>query len=448
MHSVLDPVSNDRTRTLSVLTDSSSCSLPAVTLERASRILYIWYAPPVPFRLGPARRHYHVLDQLSRFYHVSFLSLGEAGDAEAFERRFGDRVADFTFVRRKIGWTRTRITKIARTFAGRCDFMPVFEPDFRRACARICAADRFDAIVLSSVLLRRLPLPAGVPIVGDTHNVEFDVLRRTAAAADHLVLRQHAARQWPATREEEQRCARAVDLLLATSPRDRDLLERELGLGHVAVVPNGIDLKEFRLAECAPEPGAILFSGLMSYYPNQQAVRWFAREVFPRIRDRVPNAKLIVAGASPPRWLRSRAGPDLEVTGQVADIRPFIARASVVVAPLLIGGGTRVKILEAQAMGRPVVSTTIGAEGLGLQDDESVRIADTAAVFAQRVSETLTDIRAAERIALGGHRHVVQHFDWDRIGEHVSVLFASRLGLSTTPEPVAAAVHGIKAVGS
>jgi len=394
-----------------------------------SRVLYIAYASPVPSRLGPARRHYHLLEQLARFYDVHFLCVGDESEAEAFALHFGDRVRDFTFVRRSAGLYGRHARKLARTLLGRCDFLPALEPALQQACARVTGTHAFDAIVLSSVLLRSLPLPEHVPIVGDTHNVEFDVLRRTAAHADRALLRHYARRQWPATRREERRCGEAVDLVLATSARDRHMFERELGLRRVAVVPNGIDLTEFAPSTRAPAPDTILFSGLMSYFPNQQAVRWFLRDVFPTVLRGRPGARLVVAGADPPRWLTALAGPNLEVTGRVPDIRPFVARASVVVAPLMIGGGTRVKILEALAMARPMVSTSIGAEGLDLAHGTSALLADDAAGFADAILTVLGDPRLADQLGSCGRLHVTEHFDWNRIGEEARTLLASGIGL-------------------
>jgi glycosyltransferase involved in cell wall biosynthesis len=406
------------------------CAQADAASPGTSRVLYIAYASPVPSRLGPARRHYHVLEQLTRFYDVHFLSLGDRSEAEAFERHFGDRVHGFTFVPRSVGRGRRYFQKVARTLMGRCDFLPALEPGLRQACARVTAAQRFDAIVLSSVLLRSLPLPNDVPLVADTHNVEFDVLRRTAAHADRLLLRLYARRQWPATLREERRCGEAVDLLLATSARDRHVFERELGLQRVAVVPNGIDFTEFVPSSRPPVPDTILFSGLMSYYPNQQAVRWFLTEVFPIVLRSRPAARLVVAGAAPPRWLSALAGPRVEVTGFVPDIRPYVARAAVVVAPLLIGGGTRVKILEALAMERPVVSTSVGAEGLDLAHGASVLFADDPETFADSTLAVLEDPRLARQLGSRGRLHVVEHFDWNRIGDAARRLLSSSIGLA------------------
>jgi glycosyltransferase involved in cell wall biosynthesis len=400
------------------------------TERRPSRILYVCYAPPVPARLGPARRHYHVLEQLARFYDVHLISLGSAADEEIFARDLGTRVRRFEFVAAKWPPGQARMRKACRTLAGRCDFIPVCEPGLRELCAQAASRDAFDAVVLSIVLLRGLPLPDNVPIVGDTHNAEFDVLRRTASLSDSFLVRRYASWQWRSTRREEARCADRVDLLLATSSRDRDVFEAELGARRVAVIPNGIDPAEFANPGAPPSPGAIVFSGLMSYYPNQQAVRWFLDEVFPLIVARFPSARFIIAGADPPAWLTARATSSVEVTGRVSDIRPYLERASVVVAPLLIGGGTRVKILQAQAMGKPVVSTSLGAEGLGLRHDDSVLLADDPKSFATCVVDLLSDSRLATRIAVHGTTHVQRHFDWHHIGETLNHVLQTQIGLT------------------
>jgi glycosyltransferase involved in cell wall biosynthesis len=259
--------------------------------------------------------------------------------------------------------------------------------------------------------------------------VEFDVLRRTAARADAWGRRVHAAAQWRATRREERRSTRDVAVLFATSVRDRDIFERELGVSHVTVVPNGIDLTEFAPASGGGQAATILFSGLMSYYPNQQAVRWFLDEVFPAVLRRVPTATLVVAGAAPPRWLLARACERVRVTGPVPDMRPYLEEARAFVAPLWIGGGTRVKILEALAVGRAVVSTTVGAEGLEARHGESILLADDASEFARHLVNVLTDAPLARALAEEGRRHVARHFDWDAIGRTIRDELQQRVGL-------------------
>jgi glycosyltransferase involved in cell wall biosynthesis len=380
------------------------------------RVLYISSASPVPSTIGPARRNYHVLKQLTRYYDVTLLSPGTAADAALFASQLGSSVASARFVPAREGRRRKVARKIWRTATSRCDFTPTLEPALRQACAELGREEAFDAIVLSSVFLRGLPLPEDVPIIGDTHNVEFDVLRRIARDADSPWRRLYARAQLEPTRREEGRVARAVDLLLATSDRDRRVFEEELGAPNVELIPNAIDLAEFAFSERASTSPTILFPGLMSYYPNQQAVRWFLDRVFPLIVRQVPESTFVIAGAAPPRWMIARAAGRVVVTGAVADMRPYLEQASLCVVPLLMGGGTRVKILEAQAFGRPVVSTTVGAEGIHAREEEAILIADEPEAFARRVVDVLTNPELAARLAVGGRRFVVEHHDWDQIG--------------------------------
>jgi glycosyltransferase involved in cell wall biosynthesis len=279
------------------------------------------------------------------------------------------------------------------------------------------------------VLLASLPIPRSVPVVGDTHNVEFDVLRRTAEFGDKILYRTYARMQEASTRREEQRCTENVNLLLATSERDGDLFKKQFNVADVVVIPNGIDLAEFAPTHTSIDPNAILFSGLMSYYPNEQGIRWFLNSVYPMIQRQVRNVRLTIAGADPSYWLITRKSSNVEITGRVSDMRPYLARSAVVIAPLHIAGGTRVKILEALAMGKPVVSTTVGAEGLHLRHRESILLADDPYTFAQCVVELIRDITLARRIGDNGRAHVRRFFDWNHIGERLRETLQFRLGL-------------------
>lgn len=404
----------------------AGCRVPA----RPSRLLYISSAPPVPSKIGPARRNFHVIEQLARFYDVTVLSLGSPDHAARFADVFGARVPHTHFAPSRRTWLHKVTWKVYRTLRSKCDYAPAGDPALQHLCAAVARRGSHDAVFLSNALLHTLPLPPGVPVVGDTHNVEFDLLRRMAASSEGWARRVYARRQSRATRCEEHLAANKVALLLATSERDRRVFENELAAPRVEVVPNGIDLEEFRPAVGVGEPGMILFSGLMSYFPNQQAIRWFLDHVFPLVLRHVPHATLVVAGAAPSRWLRDQAGDRVRVTGAVADMRPFLEAARVFVAPLLTGGGTRVKILEAQAAGRPVVSTSIGAEGLGARHGESILLADDPEAFARSVVATLNDPALAGRLAAEGERHVAAHHDWRRIGERLAGLLRDRIGLT------------------
>jgi polysaccharide biosynthesis protein PslH len=410
----------------------------AVQMKRPSRVLYISHASPVPSKIGPSRRHYHMLDQLSRFYEVHLLSLGTERQSEIFDATFADRIAGFDFALTRRKKVTTFVRKVWRTSTSQCDFLPVLEPNLRRLCKQITSSEAFDAIILSIVLLRGLPLPDDVPIVADTHNVEFDVHVRTSVLADTFARRHYAQWQAVSTFREERRCARHVDLLLANSERDRQVFEQQMDLKDVAVIPNGVDITEFSPSKTLGQPGTVLFTGLMSYYPNQQAIKWFLDAVFPLLQKKVPEARLVVAGAAPPAWLTDRRSSVLEVTASVPDMRPYFQRARVVIAPLMIGGGTRVKILEAQAMARPVVSTSLGAEGMEVRNGDSILLADDAESFAVQIARLLRDDEFVAQMGANGRRHVVSNYDWNRIGERLECVLRQRIGLTArdAPEPL------------
>jgi glycosyltransferase involved in cell wall biosynthesis len=258
--------------------------------------------------------------------------------------------------------------------------------------------------------------------VGDAHNVEHRVLARAAEINGSRLLKLYYRMQARSTRRDEIRLARRFSEVWATSARDAKEFVIARGDRRVAIVPNGV-----RVARASPKvlradlpaadrPPVLLFVGLMSYFPNSDAVEYFLDSIFSAILTRLPDARLRVVGADPPRRIRARAADNVEVIGRVPDVAPYYRDASVFIVPLRCGGGTRVKILEAMLHGAPVVSTTVGCEGLQVHDDHSVLIADTPDVFADAVIRVCRDPMLAKRLAAAGSELVTSEYDWQRIG--------------------------------
>jgi glycosyltransferase involved in cell wall biosynthesis len=182
------------------------------------------------------------------------------------------------------------------------------------------------------------------------------------------------------------------------------------------VIPTGVDTEYFAPDTASSSEPRLVFTGSMDWLPNEDAMRFFCHDVLPLIRAEEPRTRLAIVGRTPTPAVRALADEHIEVTGTVADVRPFMRKAAVYVVPLRIGGGTRLKIFEAMAMGQAVVSTTVGAEGLPVVDGEHAVIADGPRAFADAVISLLRDSRRRQALGAAARKLVVDHYDWSVAG--------------------------------
>lgn len=382
-----------------------------------------FHAPPYPPDIGPSRRNYHVLVETLKRHDVTVLSLGSEADRAGFVERFGRAGLSSVFVPNLRGAAVNAARCGWYLATARSDFHRLHRRAFQRALDDLVRSERFDLAYFSTTMLGCYRLPDALPLVGDTHNIEHDNLARASRESREPWRRAFYRTQAMLTRREEIEYASRFSIVCTTSERDRQLLAALVPNVPTAVVPNGIDLDKYRRrAAKPPEPATMIFTGLMSYYPNHHGVLRFVERVMPRILDRVPHARLKIVGANPPAAIRALASPRVEVTGRVPDVRPYYARAEVCVIPLWIGGGTRVKALEAMAMGVPIVSTPLGCEGLDVRDGQSVLFGDSDEAFADAVVRVLT--RPALRSALVAEAlSVAAEYDWRRVGLTLEAVF-------------------------
>jgi polysaccharide biosynthesis protein PslH len=220
--------------------------------------------------------------------------------------------------------------------------------------------------------------------------------------------------EWRKVRRLERHVWSEATLNIATSDRDAERI-RTATDAVVPVVPNGVDLSAY--SEVQPStrvPGRVVFVGAMRHQPNARGARWYAEQVHPLVVERVPGATFEIVGADPPPDVAALASDTVTVTGRVDSVVPHLARAAVAVVPLAAGGGTRLKLLEAFASGVPVVSTSVGAEGLDVQRDKDVLIADTPRAFADAVVRALRGDGLPSGYSTANGRKLVQsHYDWE-----------------------------------
>jgi sugar transferase (PEP-CTERM/EpsH1 system associated) len=291
-------------------------------------------------------------------------------------------------------------------------------PAMRRAVGRAVAGGGVD-VVVCDFLAPSLNVPGGLgaPAVLFQHNVEAMIWERHARVAANPVKRLYMREQWRRMRRHEAAECRRFDHVVAVSPQDAEVFRRDFGVRSVSDVPTGVDTDYFRPAGGAERrPHELVFTGSMDWLPNEDAILWFAAEVLPRVRARVPDAALTVVGRNPTAPVRALDGRGgVTVTGSVPDVRPYLERGAAFVVPIRIGGGTRLKIYEAMAMERAVVSTAVGAEGLPVRDGVDALIADAPDAFADAVVALLTDPARAAAVGREAAAMVRARFGWEAV---------------------------------
>ena len=278
-------------------------------------------------------------------------------------------------------------------------------------------SDRMD-VVVCDFLASTVNLPEALPVatVLFQHNVETSIWRRRARLARNPLARAYLDDQANKMADYEAAQCRRFGHVVAVSEADAETHRLDHGVDSVTAIPTGVDLDYFRPRGTRPRPGELVFVGSMDWSPNEDAVIGFVADGLPRVRRRVPHARLTIVGRAPTAKVRAlaRADGSVRVAGDVDDVRPYYEEASVVVVPLRIGSGTRLKIFEAMAMERPVVSTTIGAEGLPVRSGVDILLADGEPAFAETVAELLLDPARAAELGRRGAAAVRPARGWER----------------------------------
>jgi polysaccharide biosynthesis protein PslH len=264
-------------------------------------------------------------------------------------------------------------------------------PEMAAQLAQILGQKAIDVILSEQTdLLVNLPARLSVPLIVDFHNVEYLILERYLRFERNPGKQLYAWLECQKLRHWERRACQMATVALACSSHDRTLLRQLRADLPVSVVPNVVDVTEYKPGNEGIVP-KILFQGGMDWYPNRDAAEFFARKIFPLVRKEVPEARFVVAGRNPPEKFRRSLSetPGVEFTGTVPDMRVEISSATVCVVPLRIGSGTRLKILEAAAMAKPIISTSVGAEGLEFLNGEEIILEDDPSAFARALVKLL-----------------------------------------------------------
>ncbi len=382
---------------------------------------------PYPPQKGTTLRNYNLIAYLAARHEIDVLSFDDAPAAQKTPlHEFCRRIATVS-VQRRATWRRAWDTGFSRwpdigLRLWSADFMSQLEAWLRTSAYDIVQVEGIE-LARYGWRAKELCPPDHTLIVFDDHNAEYRLQERIAQA-------EHEAHGWTPgaiystiqarkLRGFERRVCRQLDRVVAVSEADAGALRQLDPTLRVSVIPNGVDTSYYRREEVTPldlSPQALIFTGTMDFRPNVDAVLWFAQDVLPLIQQSVPDVHFYIVGQRPHTRLDAlRDHPAITITGRVDDTRPYVAAAAAYVVPLRMGGGTRLKLLEAWAMEAPVVSTTLGAEGFPVTHERELLLADNGAAFAQSAVELLVDRDRARALSQRGRAFAVAHYDWRSI---------------------------------
>jgi glycosyltransferase involved in cell wall biosynthesis len=311
-----------------------------------------------------------------------------------------------------------------------------------RALEKLCSEQAFDVIQLESSVLCGLGLPDGTPVLLDEHNIEYEVFKRVWESERSPLRRFFNRLEYKRFRRHEQRWWGRVDAIALTSDREEPVVRERAPGTPVGVVPNGVDLEYFRPRDERPNPDTVVFNGVLDYRPNLDAAHHLVDEVWPLVLRRRPQARLLIVGRGDEAERERLRRPGVEPTGEVPDIRPYLAGASVVIVPIRMGGGTRLKVVEALSMAKPMVSTTLGCEGVNVRHGEHLLVADGAEEFADAVTQLLEDPWLAAELGRAGRRRMEEEYSWELAGERLERLYGRMLGRDADVGPPASIAAG------
>jgi sugar transferase (PEP-CTERM/EpsH1 system associated) len=393
------------------------------------RVLFVSPRQCWPPTSGAKLREYYFARALGRHTAVTYVFYADPAGPPvgAAELPFCEKIVPVPAPRRYTP------AKILKGLAGRWPLPAVnyTSPGMQEALAHILGGASFDLAHIDYVNMAPyatlLRLGGAARQVYDWHNIESELMRRYSRGAAAPPRKLYAA--WTARRLEglEKRVLREALGHVVCSARERDILLRAAPGARVEVVENGVDTAFFdQPVPAAQERNCLVFVGLMSYHANIEAAVGFVRSVWPEIRERFPAWKLILVGANPaPAVTALAAEKNVEVTGTVDDVRPYYQRALAAIVPLRTGGGTRLKILEAMAAGVPVISTTLGAEGLAAAPGRDLLIADSQPEWIERLTALAREPRLWRALTDSGRDLVRARYDWSMLGE---TLYETYLG--------------------
>ena len=402
------------------------------------RLLFLSQSLPYPPTSGVTNRTYHILEQLQREFDVTLLAFSRVAHQRHIDAMWRAHAALSEVVSEvappvripsqvslaRQAWDHARSIATGQAYT----YYEYSAAAFARQLDRMSRRG-FDLVHLDSLDLYRWADGFDVPVTCTHHNIESELLRLRAIHLDHPLLSRYVAFQGRRTESVERALTRSFALNLMMSSIDEERLRRLAPGARTTVIPNGVDTEKLQPGQGdTGVAGRVVFLGPLYMFPNRDGIEFFIEDVWPLVRQSRPDATLHLVGAASARDRRRLDKvPGVTCHGFVDDIRVPINAAECCIVPLRVGGGTRLKLLDYWALGKAVVSTAVGAEGLAVREGENILLRETAGEFARATVAVLDDADLRSRIGNGARRTAEEVYDWRRIGDKLLAEYADLL---------------------
>jgi polysaccharide biosynthesis protein PslH len=396
------------------------------------RVLIIDEEVPYPLNSGKRLRTFHLLAPLAARHEITFVCRRHEGSDSQSLDSFGIRTVVVNHPIRK----KTGPIFYAALFHNLFSKYPYTVSSHRSplltdAIETLHREKPFDLVHCEwtpyAVNLGRL---WQIPSVVDAHNVESMIWKRNYEIEEHPLRKAFFRLQWQKMLRYERLTLPRFSRAIAVSAPDRAVMSGWVEPGRIDIVDNGVDTEYFKPSGVRPTPHSMVFTGSLDWRPNVDAMLYFLESIWPIIRGSYPEATIAIVGRNPMDALREKSVglPGVDLVGTVDDVRPYMARAEVVVVPLRVGGGSRLKILEAMAMEKAVVSSGVGAEGLEVADGENILMADSPTAFATAVGRLFEERELRQRLEAAGRKLAQRRYEWSSLSRKLEQVWAAASG--------------------
>ena len=384
---------------------------------------------PYPLNNGGLIRVHHLVINIAQMHNVTLMCMEPDNEEQAAGIKVLESkgvTVELVPVARNQQKSKKRLYQFVSLFTSKTyQYYQYYSEAMQNRIDSLCDAEKFDLILAEFSQMGYYRLPDNITKYVDQHNVEYEIMQRTFETERSPLRKLLARSEWRKYNKHEIENCEKFDTCLTTSQRDADILSSRLTSStNFHVIPNGVDSEFFKITDHQQNPDLILFTGTISYYPNVEGILWFAKNVWPIIKQKRPSSQFCIAGKSPPPEVQAlNSDPSIEVTGAVDDMRTYYAKAAVVVVPLRVGGGTRLKILEAMAMEKAIVSTAVGAEGIEYTRNQNILIENDPEDFANATIKVMDDEALRNTLQSQGRMLVEKHYDWKAVTGNLCEIF-------------------------